>query len=244
MDGLLVHGGELPGPQPCFNGGTGIRWTASTPTLRTTRIPRRFCTRMISRTRRGFRSWKTACCSRRRSWWTTEYCAAPSTHEEVWRLRALLQGLFDKEIGVAPVRSTPIGRTSRGKLSPTHEYALFYGGESAVPGSLEKTEKEKKRYPLVDEQGHYAWRNLLRTGTNDLRSDRPKLYYPIYVDGDDAIRIPAMEWDEQNSEYRILEQSRNDETVVWPIKEQNGKKDREELGAWLGPSFERNTNAG
>ena len=143
--------------------------------------------------------------------------------EEVWRLRALLQGLFEKEIGVAPVRSTPIGRTSRGKLSPTHEYALFYGGEGAVPGSLEKTEKEKQRYPLVDEHGHYAWRNLLRTGTNDLRSDRPKLYYPIFVDGDDAIRIPAMEWDEQNSEYRILEQPRNDETVVWPIKEQNGR---------------------
>ena len=80
--------------------------------------------------------------------------------EEVWRLRALLQGLFDKEIGVAPVRSTPVGRTSRGKLSPTHEYALFYGGEGAVPGSLEKTEKEKQRYPLVDEHGHYAWRNL------------------------------------------------------------------------------------
>ena len=47
--------------------------------------------------------------------------------EEVWRLRALLQDMFEKEIGIAPVRSTPIGRTSLGKLSPTHEYALFYG---------------------------------------------------------------------------------------------------------------------
>ena len=67
--------------------------------------------------------------------------------EEAWRLRALLQALFDKEIGVAPVRSTPIGRTSRRKLSPTHEYALFFGMEDAVPGSLEKTETEKQRYP-------------------------------------------------------------------------------------------------
>ena len=56
---------------------------------------------------------------------------------------------LEKELGVAPVRSTPIGRTSRGKLSPTHEYALFYGGESAVPGPLIKTEKEKRRYPLL-----------------------------------------------------------------------------------------------
>ena len=101
--------------------------------------------------------------------------------EEAWRSRALLQNMFGKEIGVAPVRSTPIGRTSRGKLSPTHEYALFYGGESAVPGPLIKTEKEKRRYPYCDETGRYAWRNLLRTGTNDKRADRPKLYYPIFV---------------------------------------------------------------
>ena len=145
--------------------------------------------------------------------------------EEAWRLRALLQGLFDKEIGIAPVRSTPIGRTSRGKLSPTHEYALFYGGESAVPGSLEKTEKEKQRYPLVDEHGHYAWRNLLRTGTDDMRADRPKQFYPIFVSDRDAIRIPEMEWDEQGSEYRILEHPREDEVEVWPVvRDQNGER--------------------
>ena len=45
--------------------------------------------------------------------------------EEAWRSRSLMQNMFEKEIGVAPVRSTPIGRTSRGKLSPTHEYALI-----------------------------------------------------------------------------------------------------------------------
>ena len=144
--------------------------------------------------------------------------------EEVWRLRALLQSTFDKEIGIAPVRSTPIGRTSVGKLSPTHEYALFYGGEKAAPGPLLKTEKEKQRYPFSDESGRYAWRNLLRTGTNDRRADRPKLYYPIFVGDDDTLRIPKMEWDEQSSEYRILEQPRKDETVVWPVKEQDGTK--------------------
>ena len=144
--------------------------------------------------------------------------------EEAWRLRGLLQNMFAKEIGVAPVRSTPIGRTSLGKLSPTHEYALFYGGENAVPGPLVKTEKEKQRYPFSDESGgRYAWRNLLRTGTNDRRADRPKLYYPIFVSNDDVLRIPKMEWNEQNMEYRILEHPSEDETVVWPIKEQDGR---------------------
>ena len=144
--------------------------------------------------------------------------------EEAWRLRALLQDVFDKEIGVVPVRSTPIGRTSVGKLSPTHEYALFYGGEKAAPGTLVKTEKEERRYPFSDEHGRYAWRNLLRTGTDDRRADRRKSYYPIFVGEDDTLRVPEMEWNEQSSEYRILEQPRDDETVVWPDKYQDGEK--------------------
>ena len=144
--------------------------------------------------------------------------------EEAWRSRSLMQNMFEKEIGVAPVRSTPIGRTSRGKLSPTHEYALFYGGEDTAPGPLVKTEKEKQRYPFSDENGRYAWRNLIRTGTNDKRADRPKLYYPIYVGDDDALRVPKMEWDEERSEYQILEEPQKNEVAVWPVKLQEEKR--------------------
>ena len=144
--------------------------------------------------------------------------------EEAWRSRALFQNMFEKEMGVAPVRSTPIGRTSRGKLSPTHEYALFYGGEGTLPGPLIKTDKEKRRYPYCDETGRYAWRNLLRTGTDDNRADRRNLYYPIFVGDDDVLRIPKMKWDEQKTEWQILESPEKNETVVWPVKEQEGKK--------------------
>ena len=143
--------------------------------------------------------------------------------EEAWRLRALLQTIFDKEVGVAPVRSTPIGRTSVGKLSPTHEYALFYGSVNAEPGTLVKTEKQEKRYPFSDEHGRYAWRNLVRTGTDDRRADRPKQYYPIFVRADDTLRIPRMEWDEGGSKYRVLEKPCADDTILWPIERQNGR---------------------
>ena len=144
--------------------------------------------------------------------------------EEVSNLRILLNRVFEKEIGIASVRSTPIGRTSRGTLSPTHEYALFYGSDDAVPGSLEKTEKQKLRYPYSDRQGRYAWRNLIRTGTHDLRIDRPKQYYPIYVGLDNKLRIPEMKWDEDELGYEILEHATEDETVVWPIDSNGGTK--------------------
>ena len=33
-----------------------------------------------------------------------------------------------------------------------------------------------------------------------------------------------MEWEEQSSEYQILEQARQDETVVWPVKDEEGTR--------------------
>ena len=143
--------------------------------------------------------------------------------EEAWRLRALLLRILDREIGVTPVRSTPVGRTSRGKLSPTHEYAFFHGRESAVPGSLPKTEREKQRYPYSDAHGRYAWRNLLRTGVGDMRADRPTLFYPIYVDDNDVLRIPKLEWDETAQKYEVLEHPRENEIIVLPVREQDGE---------------------
>ena len=143
--------------------------------------------------------------------------------EEAWRLRALLLRMFDREIGVTPIRSTPVGRTSRGKLSPTHEYAFFHGRENAVPGSLLKTEREKQRYPYSDEHGRYAWRNLLRTGVGDMRADRPTLFYPIYVDDEDVLRIPRLAWNETAQEYEVLDHPREGETVVLPVRQQGGE---------------------
>ena len=142
--------------------------------------------------------------------------------EEAWRLKGLMQNLFRRELGIVPVRSNPAGRKSRGQFSPSHEYALFFGNGEALPGALVKTQKELNRYPLTDGEGKFAWNNLVRHGSGDRRQDRPKLFYPIYVSDSDAIRIPKMSWDDDRQEYRILEESRHDETVVYPVRVQDG----------------------
>ena len=142
--------------------------------------------------------------------------------EEVSLLRLIMRSLFPRELGIVSVRSNPAGRKSRGQFSPAHEYALFSGNAAAVPGTLDKTDNELARYPLVDEKGRYAWNNLVRHGSNDRRSDSPTLFYPIYVMRNDALRVPAMEWDADKQEYKILEEPRKGETVVWPIRIQDG----------------------
>jgi len=101
---------------------------------------------------------------------------------------------------------------------------LFYGALNAKPGILVKTQKELDRYPFSDEIGRFAWNNLIRHGSGDLREDVPTMFYPIYVGSDDSLRIPKMEWDEIEREYKILEKPKSGEVAVWPVREQNGEK--------------------
>ena len=138
--------------------------------------------------------------------------------EEAWQLRSVMQSTFERELGIVPVRSNPAGRKSRGQFSPAHEYAYFFGLGQALPGSLPKTNKERDRYPLSDTLGRYAWNNLLRHGSGDRRSDRPKLFFPIYVDEEDRLRVPMMEWDEEMREYKVQEDPAPNEVAIWPVR--------------------------
>ena len=142
--------------------------------------------------------------------------------EEAPLLRLLLEQIFDRELGVVPVRSNPAGRKSAGRFSPAHEYALFFGNPAALPGSLHKTARELARYTLLDETGRYAWNNLIRHGSNDRREDRPTMFYPIYVSENDELRIPKMSWDSEKQRYEVLEKPGGTETAVWPVTMDNG----------------------
>ncbi len=141
--------------------------------------------------------------------------------EEVSLLRLVMKLLFHRELGIVPVRSNPAGRKSKDRFSPTHEYAIFYGQQDSLPGNLNKTEKELKRYPHSDEIGHYAWSNLIRSGAGDRRQDSPTMFFPIYVANNDFIRVPAMQWNKSKQEYKILEDPEKKEIAVWPLKHEN-----------------------
>lgn len=136
---------------------------------------------------------------------------------EVMGLRHVLTEYFFKEVGIVAVRSNPAGRKTKGKFSPAHEYALFFGkSENAIPCALDITEKRLDRYPKKDENGNFAWANFIRSGNNDKRTDRPKLYYPIFVHKNDSIRIPEMHWDSHKNEYILDETPNSDESIVYP----------------------------
>ena len=172
--------------------------------------------------------------------------------QEVHLLRCLLDSQFEKNVGIAVVKSNPQSRKTRGKFSPVHEYGLFYGkSEESVPATIGYNEAKAARYPNIDSEGRYAWMNFIRAGSNDLRSDRPRLFYPIFVTEDDAIRIPKMLWNEVTEEYDLQEFPSEGEVVVYPIKEideerveKNWQRGHERVSRELGEYRVRRTSTG
>lgn len=153
----------------------------------------------------------------------TSMLAVAIDDAELDRLIPLLDSLYAKNAGIAVVRSNPQSRKAKGKFSPQHEYCLYYTtSEDTVPQSIGFSQSKLQRYPLVDSIGHYSWMNFIRAGNNDLRTDRPKLYYPIAVANDDSLRILEMRWSESTQEYELLETPRENEILVYPIKTQGG----------------------
>ena len=144
--------------------------------------------------------------------------------EEVSELRYIMGLHFHKLTGIAVVRSNPAGRKTKGKFAPAHEYGLFFGKtELSIPQSLSKSDKSLARYPKVDEKGRYSWANFIRSGNNDRREDRPKLFYPIFVTSQDSIRIPKILWDDKSQSYTLLEKPQKDEEIVYPVLYKDAK---------------------
>lgn len=144
--------------------------------------------------------------------------------EEICGIRSLLSSIYQKQVGIVAVRSNPAGRKTKGKFAPAHEYAVFFGkSESSIPNALSKSDKSLARYPNEDEKGRFAWANFIRSGSNDRREDRPKLFYPIFVSEDGNIRIPKMKWSDSQNEYVLLEHPNETEVIVYPILNKQGK---------------------
>jgi adenine-specific DNA-methyltransferase len=139
-------------------------------------------------------------------------------------LSFLAEEVFEKLLGTFAVRSNPSGRPTKTGYSVSHEYMIAVGrSERSSIGRLPPTDAQKARFNQMDELGPFEWRNLRREGSNSDRKDRTKLYYPIYLAGD-KIRVPKMEWSEEDNAWSILELPCSDELVVYPDNDEEDEK--------------------
>lgn len=147
---------------------------------------------------------------------------------QIHELGALLNDRFGKDmsLGTALIRNNPSGRPSVSGLSITHEYALFYGMGSAVLERLPRTQKQLDRYKEKEGGELVNWQPFRKGGgAVTYRAERPKQYYPVYVDvSRNSLRIPSLEWDEATRSWTALEEPTSNETVVWPIDDRGNER--------------------
>lgn len=108
---------------------------------------------------------------------------------EIHDLRQIMNEIFGEENFLAQVviQSNPRGRQSDQFFATTHEYLLVYArdvteckltGQSLTPEQIAE-------YKYIDENGErYRLLGLRQRGVASLRSDRPEMFFPIYVSPD------------------------------------------------------------
>ncbi|MCC8119713.1 MAG: site-specific DNA-methyltransferase [Bacteroidales bacterium] len=100
-------------------------------------------------------------------------------------LKLLCDYVFGEEnfIGNIIVKSNPRGSMSSGNVASLHEYVLIYSKEEDINAMNGQplTESMKSEYKFEDSKGKYRLLGLRMRGGFWRRSDRPKLYYPLYV---------------------------------------------------------------
>lgn len=157
-------------------------------------------------------------------------------------LMQLLTWVFGEAnyLATVPIRSKPQGRAVPSGFSPNHEYALFYGHpDLATVGRLPRDDRQLQRYSEKDENGIYAWSNLRGTGANSWKTNRPKLFYPIFVTSDGDMEIPNFEWDDQNNIWSAIDPIPGTEKIfpidedgverVWTLGWERAKKEKNDL---------------
>lgn len=139
-------------------------------------------------------------------------------------LSFLAEEIFEKSLGTFAVRANPSGRPMKTGYSVSHEYMIAVGrSEKSFIGRLPPTDAQRARFNQIDEDGPFEWRNLRREGSNSDRTARSRLYYLMYLSGQ-SIRVPKMEWSEENDAWTILEKPRSGEVTVYPDNDDGEQK--------------------
>ena len=136
---------------------------------------------------------------------------------EVHHLRKLMDEVFGDEnfISQFTVQSNPRGRQAERFVATVHEYIISYAKDASKCQLLgaELSDKQVKDYKFKDEQGaSYRLLGLRQRGSASRREDRPKMFFPIYVDPN--TRHVALERDSQFTE-EVLPRKSTGEDGRW-----------------------------
>ncbi|MDH1699863.1 site-specific DNA-methyltransferase [Acinetobacter johnsonii] len=137
-------------------------------------------------------------------------------------LSILLENIFLKDnAGTLSIRIKPSGRPIPNGFALAHEYAIFSRkNENTAIQRLGHSDEQINRYKDIDEKGRFFWEFFRKAGSNSHRVNRPTMYYPFFVNTvTNAVRVPKVEYIDDQLGYKILDKLHADETIVWPLKD-------------------------
>jgi len=102
-------------------------------------------------------------------------------------LRLLLNEIFGETNFVAQITllCNPKGRSQDKYFGTNHEYIIVYSKTKKIKDSFSVTKDNElieKEYKLTDENGRYRLLELRNTHREFNKTNRPNLFYPLYVD--------------------------------------------------------------
>lgn len=105
---------------------------------------------------------------------------------EVHHLRMLMDEVFGEEnfLTKIAIQSNPRGRQSERYFASVHEYLLVYAKhyDGCILYGIPLTEKQIIEYKFKDQDGRkYRLLGLRQRGAASRREDRPKMFFPIYI---------------------------------------------------------------
>ena len=133
---------------------------------------------------------------------------------EVTNAKKICEEVFGSAncVGVVSNTNNPKGRSDDKFVATAHEYILIYAKNIGALTwyGFEPTEEIVKRYNKVDNAGRrYREIDLRKTGENDLREDRPNLFYYFYYNEKTGDFYPSRE-ESGREEYIQIKPQRED----------------------------------
>ena len=137
------------------------------------------------------------------------------------KLSLLLEEVFGKQPECVTIRVKPSGRPIPNGFAISHEYGLFSKkNEGTAIHRLPHSDEQNARYRENDEKGVFLWELLRKAGSNSSREDRPTMFYPFFLNEKTGkLRVPKLEYDDGLEEYKLLENPKENEIALYPIRD-------------------------
>ncbi|WP_330593537.1 MULTISPECIES: site-specific DNA-methyltransferase [Lachnospiraceae] len=139
---------------------------------------------------------------------------------EVTNAKKICEEVFGSAncVGIVSNTNNPKGRSDDKFVATAHEYILIYANNIGALTwyGFEPTEEIVKRYNKVDNAGRrYREIDLRKTGENDLREDRPNLFYYFYYNEKTGDFYPSREECIQEEYIQIKPQREDGKEGNW-----------------------------